>query len=142
MTYNNSKVRKGKTIGNPAVHSKGLVTFIKQKFAKEISKLKTEKSQRGRVVELERIEKFISKNSKQFLVMFEMQKLMVQAKQILIKTLNKAKSIGTFIQTDNGFKVTAPEGFVAIDRIGNAVKLVDRMEFSRINFNIAKNWSS
>ena len=47
----------------------------------------------------------------------------------------------TFIRTDNGYRVTAPEGFVAIDRMGDAVKLVDRLEFSRANFNAAKNWT-
>jgi hypothetical protein len=48
--------------------------------------------------------------------------------------------MGTFIRTDNGFRVTAPEGFVAIDNSGKAVKLVDRLEFSRANFTAAKAW--
>jgi hypothetical protein len=56
--------------------------------------------------------------------------------------LETIKSIGTFIRTDDGFKVTAPEGFVAVDRLkGSAVKLIDRLEFSQANFNAAKNWS-
>ena len=51
------------------------------------------------------------------------------------------KGIGTFIKTDNGFKVTAPEGFVAVDRLSNkALKLVDRLEFSMQNFTATKNW--
>ena len=45
-----------------------------------------------------------------------------------------------FIRTDSGYRVTAPEGFVATDKIGNVVKLVDRLEFSRANFTIAKDW--
>ena len=56
------------------------------------------------------------------------------AKTIVIRKLDRAKNIGTFLKTPNGFKVTAPEGFVAIDHIGKALKLVDRMEFSRANF--------
>ena len=57
------------------------------------------------------------------------------------ETLSKVKSIGTFLRTDNGLKTTEPEGFVAVDRIkGNAVKLVNRLEFSRANFTAAKNW--
>ena len=43
-------------------------------------------------------------------------------------------------RTNTGYKVTNPEGFVATDRIGNVVKLVDRLEFSRANFTIAKDW--
>ena len=31
-------------------------------------------------------------------------------------------------------KTTAPEGYVAVSRAGDAVKLVDRLEFSRANF--------
>ena len=54
--------------------------------------------------------------------------------------MNQVKSIGTFIQTDKGWRVTNPEGFVAVDRMGNAVKLVDRLEFSTANFTLAKNW--
>jgi len=47
----------------------------------------------------------------------------------------------TFVRTSDGFKVTNPEGYVAIDRIsGNAVKLVDRMEFSFNNFTAIKSW--
>ncbi len=62
------------------------------------------------------------------------------AKTIVIRKLDKAKNIGTFLKTPNGFKVTAPEGFVAIDHIGKALKLVDRMEFSRANFQANDNW--
>ena len=51
------------------------------------------------------------------------------------------ESLDTFIRTENGYRVTAPEGFVAIDQTGNAVKLVDRLEFSRANFNAAKDWT-
>jgi hypothetical protein len=46
-----------------------------------------------------------------------------------------------FVRTDNGYKVSNPEGYVAIDHTGtNAVKLVDRMEFSFNNFTAAKAW--
>ncbi len=59
---------------------------------------------------------------------------------LLIKKLEKISGIGTFVRTDNGFKATAPEGFVAVDDTGKALKLVDRLEFSRSNFTVAKNW--
>ena len=63
------------------------------------------------------------------------------AKTLVIRKLERARSIGTFLRTPTGFKVTAPEGFVAIDHIGKALKLVDRMEFSRANFSADKNWT-
>jgi len=62
------------------------------------------------------------------------------AKNFLIRKLNQIQSIGHFIRTPDGFRVTNPEGYVAVDRVRGAVKLVDRLEFSRANFNIAKDW--
>jgi hypothetical protein len=63
------------------------------------------------------------------------------AKNFIIRKLEMARGVmDTFIRTDNGYRVTAPEGFVAIDQMGDAVKLVDRLEFSRANFNAAKAW--
>ena len=70
------------------------------------------------------------------------QNLLVDAKMQIVKKLNSIKGLtDTFIKTTNGFKVTNPEGFVAIDRVsGGAVKLVDRMEFSYNNFTAIKAW--
>ena len=59
---------------------------------------------------------------------------------MVIRKLERAENIGTFIRTANGYRVTAPEGFVAIDRVGKALKLVDRLEFSRANCPADKNW--
>jgi len=63
-----------------------------------------------------------------------------RAKNFLIRKLNQIQSIGHFIRTSDGFRVTNPEGYVAVDRVRGAVKLVDRLEFSRANFTIAKDW--
>ena len=68
---------------------------------------------------------------------------LVDAKEILINQMNKVKGLDTFLLTDQGFKSTGQEGFVAIDRVGkNAVKLVDRMNFSYANFSpeVKKGW--
>jgi len=60
---------------------------------------------------------------------------------MVIKKLETIQGIGTFLKTDDGYKVTAPEGYVAIDaKDGGAVKLVDRLGFSHANFTIAKDW--
>jgi hypothetical protein len=69
--------------------------------------------------------------------------LIVEAKIKIVRKLESIKStVDTFVKTDDGYKVTGAEGFVAVDRLsGGALKLVDRMEFSQQNFNAAKNWS-
>ena len=71
-----------------------------------------------------------------------LQSHLVNAKMGIVKKLNSVKGLtDTFIKTSNGFKVVNPEGYVAIDRVsGDAVKLVDRMEFSFNNFTAAKAW--
>jgi len=58
----------------------------------------------------------------------------IQAKVIIVKKLAQISQIPTFKETENGYEVTGEEGFVAVDKVGNAIKLVDRLEFSRLNF--------
>jgi hypothetical protein len=68
--------------------------------------------------------------------------MIIEAKLMIIRKLETIRSIGTFVRTDDGFRITAPEGFVAVDKLkGNAVKLIDRLEFAHANFTAAKNWS-
>ena len=68
------------------------------------------------------------------------QSYLVEGKMLIINCLNRVKGIGTFKKTDKGFEVVNPEGYVAIDKEGGAVKLVDRMEFAYNNFTAQKNW--
>ena len=86
--------------------------------------------------------KFFRSNSSQLVKIFDMQNLLVDAKELIIRKLEKAKGVmDTFVRTDKGYRVTQPEGFVAVDKVGNAVKLVDRLEFAHQNFTAAKNWT-
>ena len=82
---------------------------------------------------------FISKNENAIYMTVASYINLQTAKKMVINQLARVNTLGTFLQTDEGFKVTAPEGFVAI-KDGAALKLVDRLEFSRANFTIAKNW--
>ena len=63
------------------------------------------------------------------------------AKQTLLQKMNQIQSIGNFIRTSTGYRVTAPEGYVAVDKVAGAIKLVDRLEFSRQNFTMPKGWN-
>ena len=77
--------------------------------------------------------------------MFNLHNYVTDAKLIIINKLKTLSNIDTFVKTKQGFKVTGPEGFVAIDRTaGGAVKLVDRLEFSANNFStdIIKGWDN
>ena len=85
---------------------------------------------------------FLRKNSSEVVKIFAMQNLLIDAKLLIIRKLEDIKGLAkTFVRTSTGYRVTAPEGFVAIDNLkGGALKLVDRMEFAHQNFNAAKNW--
>ena len=66
---------------------------------------------------------------------------LANAKNTLLQKMNQIQSIGNFIRTSKGYRVTAPEGYVAVDNVAGAVKLVDRLEFSRQNFTMPKGWN-
>jgi len=144
--YNNRKVRNQERITDTKKHATGLVMFVNDRYAKEIDKRSTDKGKQGQISKRDELLKFFSKgNIKNLQKIFEMQNFVVDSKLIIINKLNKLSNIGTFVKTKSGFKVTNPEGFVAIDRMeGGAVKLVDRMEFSANNFSkdIIKGWDN
>ena len=143
-TYNNTYVRRGAVIGNSRTHTAGLIRYIKQKYQKEIDKRKTPQGKSTQQKALSEILSFFSpQNKKSLEKMFDLQKSIVMAKLKLINILNKLHSTDTFLKTKNGFETTGQEGYVAIDTLGgDAVKIVDRMEFSYANFSpdILKGW--
>ena len=143
-THTNSYVRSGDLPPNPKSRVNALIRFISQKYQKEIDKRKTEKGKGAQQKKLDDLLKFFSNDNKKSLeLMFELQKNIVLAKLKLINTLNKLSNVNTFIKTTKGYRTTGPEGYVAIDKLGgDAVKIVDRMEFSYNNFSpdILKGW--
>ena len=143
-TYNNSKVRAGETITNTTNHATGLIKFIDDKFKKQEDERKTDKGKEAvRARKKELLGPLMQVGSADLAKIFDFMNLIVEAKNIVIQKMNQAESIGTFLKTSKGFKVTSPEGFVAIDKSsGGAVKLVDRLEFSRANFSadVVKGW--
>ena len=140
-TYNNTKVREGKPISNPRAHAQGYVKHVGDKYA---AKVKDSKSKAGKDKYKNLQKEYtreLSKHVKNLTEIITFQNAIVKAKMLIVRKLNSVKSIGTFIKTSNGFKVSNPEGYVAIDRVsGDAVKLVDRMEFSFNNFTAIKAW--
>jgi hypothetical protein len=141
-TYNNSKVRAGEIISNPAAHAKGYEEWVFKSIQKQIDKVKSDKGKEKYINLQKEYVREVSKNTRNLIQVITFQNLLVEAKMMIIKKLNSVKGLSdTFIKTSNGFKVTNPEGYVAIDRVsGNAVKLVDRMEFSFNNFSAIKSW--
>ena len=141
-TFNNVKVREGQKISNTSKHSQELIKYVDVKMQKNIDSVKTLKTKEAKQKIKDEVIRFLSSHKKDLQTIFDMQNLLTDAKNMIIRKLEKARGVmDTFIRTDNGYRVTAPEGFVAIDQMGDAVKLVDRLEFSQANFTAAKNWA-
>jgi hypothetical protein len=141
-TYNNSMVRKGQKITNPVAHAKGYENWVKMHFDKQIEKAKSDKGKKKYQDMQKEYVREVKKHTKNLGNIIQFQNHLVDAKQVIVEKLNSVRQMtDTFIRTANGYKVTNPEGYVAIDRVkGNAVKLVDRMEFSFNNFTAVKAW--
>ena len=142
-TFYNTKVRAGVRITNTRQHTKEMISWIEDKLNKSIQEAKKEDTKKKRITEKNQIMRFFRSSSSDLVLMFDFMNHIIDAKLMIVRKLESIKSMAdTFIRTDDGFKVTAPEGFVAVDKLkGNAVKLIDRMEFAHANFNAAKNWS-
>jgi hypothetical protein len=142
--FNNTYVRKGQTIGNPTTHTVQLLRWIQTKYQGEARLRKTQAGKTAQYKKFQEIISFFSpKNKANLIRMFELQRLITLCKLRLISKLNELNKTKTFVRTPKGYKVTGAEGFVAIDRIGsNALKIVDRLEFSYNNFspNVLKGW--
>ena len=141
-TYNNSKVRAGEKISNPKQHARGYVKWVEMSLQKQIDKAKSVKGKEKYTNIQKEYVREVTKHVNNLTQVVTFQNLLVDAKMQIVKKLNSVKGLtDTFIKTKNGFKVTNPEGYVAIDRVsGGAVKLVDRMEFSFNNFTAIKAW--
>lgn len=141
--WNNLKVREGKEITNTSQHVAGLLATVEEKLNKAILEAKKADTKQKRQQEKKIVMDFYQSNKNDLKKIFDLQNLLVRAKNMIVRKLQQVQdSVGTYLRVDDkGLKVTAPEGFVAIDHIGKAVKLVDRLEFSQANFNATKNWS-
>ena len=142
-TFNNTKVRAGEPIKNTTAHTAELIRYVEDKLNKAIKEVKMAETIKKRITEKNEIMRFYRSNASNLKLIFDMQNLLVEAKNMTIKKLQQMRQVtSTFVQTEDGFKVTNPEGFVAVDKLkGNAVKLVDRLEFSHLNFTAQKAWS-
>ena len=141
-TFNNTKVRAGEKITNTRQHTRGLIAYVYDKLKADVDRVKRPETKKEKQLTMDTKMKFFRSKSSQLVKIFDMQNLLVDAKELIIRKLEKSKgAMDTFVRTDKGYRVTQPEGFVAIDHLGKAVKLVDRMEFAHQNFTAAKNWT-
>ena len=138
-TFFNTYIRQGTPITNTKALVNNFEVYFRDKIQKEIDSKKQE-STKQKYEEIREVGMKIIRADREGLIFCccNIHNTSV-CKGCIDEKLNNIQSIGSFLRTKNGFKVTNPEGYVAIKQ-GGAVKLVDRLEFSRANFNMAKNW--
>jgi len=137
--YFNDVIRRGVIPSNAQAMTVGFMTFLATRYDKEIAKKKTEKSVKDWEKKKADAIKYLNTNKNTIYASLSGFKNLMTAKQQIIERLKKIEGVGTFLEDENGYRVTSPEGFVAI-KDGTAMKLVDRLEFSRANFTVAKDW--
>ena len=138
-TFFNTFIRQGTKIEGTSRLVNNFEVYFRGKIKKEIDSKKTQAAKQKYEEILEVGMKILRPNKEGLYFAIATYITLQSAKAVLLKKLNTIQSIGSFLRTKNGYKVTNPEGFVAIKGSG-AVKLVDRLEFSQANFNMAKNW--
>ena len=129
----NNSIRAG-AFDKPTQFAQGFVQKYINFMQKKIDGYKTQAKQDEMTEKLVQGVKFIKEHVPSIVAVYDLYLKIIEAKVSLVRKLENIRQIPTFKQTDSGYEVTGEEGFVAVDRIGNALKLVDRLEFSRLNF--------
>tara|TARA_Y100000004_G_scaffold150281_1_gene172516 strand:- start:1931 stop:3127 length:1197 start_codon:yes stop_codon:yes gene_type:complete len=137
--YFNQVIKSGRIPSSASAMAAGFMQFVEARYKAEIAKKKTEKAQKQWKERQEKAIAYLNSNKSVMFSALSGFKNLITAKEQIINKLKKIEGVGTFLEDENGYRVTSPEGFVAI-KDGTALKLVDRLEFSRANFTVAKDW--
>ena len=129
----NNNIRAG-AFDEPTKFAQGFVQKYIDFMQKKIDGYKTQAKQDEMTDKLVQGVRFIKEHVPQIVAVYDLYLKLIEAKVKIVKKLETIRQLPTFKETENGYEVTGEEGFVAVDRMGNALKLVDRLEFSRLNF--------
>jgi hypothetical protein len=133
MLYINDQIRQGRIPMDTNQYLKDFVEFYQGRMQQQAAGLKAQKALQLRQQKMKDMPVFLKQMQRPLAAMMAFYKQVIELKNLTLAKLNKATAIGTFAQTDAGLEVTDPEGFVAVGKAGDAVKLVDRLGFSRKN---------
>lgn len=144
-TYFNSNVRRGILPKSGLTGVNNFLTHFGNHFEnKVIAKVKQEKTKSQKRERKQQLLNLLIKEKVALANLLEFMLLTIELKNSVIRKLETGvnSKMETFVVDNKGIRVTKPEGFVAIDKLsGGAVKFVDRLEFSQLNFTVDKSWS-
>jgi len=141
-TYFNHFIRNSNSsMDKVAVMQKQFRDYFESVLQNEIDSRKTPKGKEKFIKAKKDGLQFIDRNKQALYFAIASHITLGVAKTTLLQKMSQIQSIGNFIRTSTGYRVTAPEGYVAVDKVAGAIKLVDRLEFSRQNFTMPKGWN-
>jgi len=135
----NAEIRDKRNVGNIDETINALVNFYDAKMQKELAKIKTPANRVKKCNLVYQSENYLLDNVYEFKAMLALYKEFQMIKQKIIDKLDHLEQFKTFVQTENGYKVTTPEGYV-LHQDGSMIKLVNRLEFAYNNFTLQKQW--
>lgn len=141
-TYLNTEIRRGEFLKDVDISFQQFLEWVESKLDKKIESLKTEKGKQKANKTKQDLLNLINTAKSDIINMLKLQSLIKQGKDVFIRKYNnimRGVSMKHYLFEPNGdLVVTDPEGYVSVDATGNAIKFVDRLEFSKANFSIDK----
>ena len=135
----NNEIKNARSIGNIDEAMYDLANFYHAKMSKELAKIKTAANLTKKRNLVYQSENYLVDNVYKFKAMLTLYKELQAVKQMVIDKLDHLEEFRTFVQTDKGYKVTTPEGYV-LHKDGDMIKFVNRLEFAYNNFTLQKQW--
>ena len=135
----NDQIRNARNIGNIDEALYDLANFYHEKTSKELAKIKTVATLTKKRNLVYASENYLVDNVYKFKAMLTLYKELQAVKQMVIDKLDHLEEFRTFVQTEKGYKVTTPEGYV-LHKDGSMIKFVNRLEFAYNNFTLQKQW--
>ena len=135
----NSEIKNARSIGNVDEAMYDMLNFYGEKMDKELAKIKTVANRTKKCALVYNSQNYVVDNVYKFKSMLALYKELQAVKQMVIDKLDHLEEFRTFVQTDKGYKVTTPEGYV-LHKDGSMIKFVNRLEFAYNNFTLQKQW--
>ena len=135
----NDEIKNARNIGNIDEALYDLANFYHAKMSKELAKIKTAANLTKKRNLVYQSENYLVDNVYKFKAMLTLYKELQAVKQMVIDKLDHLEEFRTFVQTEKGYKVTTPEGYV-LHKDGSMIKFVNRLEFAYNNFTLQKQW--
>ena len=135
----NNYVKAGKDI--PSVE-KAYIDFFEhlgKEYSKKIKPMKRLATQADKAYAFVEAVEFITSNENAFKMIIATYMNLQYCKNLLVEKMKKVSALRLFVNMGTHYESTTPEGFVAISG-KTAVKIIDRLEFSRLNFTVPKQW--